>query len=107
MEFEVQAKVIKILNMFRSDNEGEMLNACRALRILVAKHSINWENELKIASTSKISLEVLKSSLSKAAQINNDVAFNFFHSLLTQLEKRGKLSDKQEKAFFKFYENLK
>lgn len=51
--------------------------------------------------------DMLDDGISKAFNMNNHTAVQFFESLKESLEKWGKLSPKQKAAFYKFYERLR
>lgn len=101
-----RTKLIKLLMLTQSDQDGEALSAIRKANDLLKKSNKNWEEFLSpqkeeptyyLSKTDKMFEVCLENIQGKARE--------FILSLQNQWTRRGSLSRKQRAALQKFYDN--
>lgn len=104
-------KLVKLLNLTTSDNDGEALNAIRAANNLINKNGISWSVILmqdkppapRGMDSDGPSIQQMIDQI--RAQVTSDFDDTFLNSIEKQYQRRGKLTDNQIRGLQNIYDN--
>ena len=100
-------KLIKILNLTKSDSDGEVLNAVRAANAILAKTGLTWGDVLGVGDgeTRELIVEEMLGRL-RALRVRGRTR-EFLDSLERFYRKNGFLTERQEKRLREIFNQIK
>jgi len=116
MKQEQQTKVLKLLNLSSSSNDGEALNSIRIANEILKKHKLDWEKFMMFPKMTDAQsrrttgkehpddeIQVMFELVLK--RVEGQKAEEFINSIHSFWKRTGFLTKKQETALRKFYDN--
>ena len=113
-------KLVKLLNLSDSSNDGEALNSIRFANSLLKKDKLTWSQLIQSVkpqsepfkqhkqNTYSQSVDEIEDMLNVCLEnVTSESGLEFIESLAEHYHKRGRLSEKQINALKKWYMNVK
>lgn len=106
-------RLVKLLNLTSSTNDGEALNAIRAANNLIVKNGLRWEILLlqdsppppaRSVDTSGPSIQEMIDQIRE--RITDDFDETFLNSVERQYKNKGRLSDGQIRGLHNIYDTF-